>query len=91
MHTTSIRLPDELKQSLDEVAQFHDRKPHWLMVKAIETYIESEKAQLQYYRDRIDALEADIADNTTIEGARVTAWLEKIANHETADSPNKKT
>ncbi len=66
MHTTSIRLSDEIKHQLDEVAAFRDRKPHWVMVKAIEHYLAQETEEIRWFRERVEAMEKDIAEDKMI-------------------------
>ncbi len=44
---TTLRLPVEMKQGLEQIAQFYDRKPHWLILKAVENLIAHETAQIK--------------------------------------------
>lgn len=49
--TTSLRLPKELKSKVDDIATFYERKPNWLMVKAIELLVEREMAEIEWLKD----------------------------------------
>lgn len=43
---TTLRLPVETKRQLDKIATFYDRKPHWLILKAVENLVAHENAQM---------------------------------------------
>lgn len=75
-HMTSLRLPIVLKQQLDEVARFKDRKPHWIMIKAIEDYLEQEREEINWFRQRVVAMEKDKAENKLISADDVFLHLE---------------
>ncbi len=51
-YSTSIRLPESLKNDISEIAKYYDRKPHWLMLKALETFAEREKTEIQELQER---------------------------------------
>ena len=50
--TVTVRLPDSLASSLDEIAKMTERSRSYLIKKAIETYIE-DQADLQIAIDRL--------------------------------------
>lgn len=87
MHTTSIRLPDEIKKTLDEIADFQDRKPHWIMVKAIEKYLAEEMKEMRFLRDAEQNYQ-DMKNN----GSGVTLeafgnWVDKRERGEPCELP----
>lgn len=49
-HSVSVRLPDHVAKALDELAQATERSRTYLIVKALETYLEE-------YADYVIALE----------------------------------
>jgi RHH-type transcriptional regulator, rel operon repressor / antitoxin RelB len=56
--TVTVRLPDSLASSLDEIAKMTERSRSFLIKKAIESYID-EQADLQIALDRL----RDTSDN----------------------------
>lgn len=76
-HMTSLRLPVELKQQLDKVAAFRDRKPHWIMIKAIENYLEQENEEIIWFQQRVQAMEEDKAEGKLIAADDVFSRLEE--------------
>ena len=50
--TVTVRLPDKLASSLDEIAKITERSRSFLIKKAIESYID-EQADLQIALDRL--------------------------------------
>ncbi len=53
MHnTTSLTMPEHLKKDIDEIAQYHDKKPHWIMVRALELFAKNEKEKMRFLRER---------------------------------------
>lgn len=58
MPVTSIRLKDDLKESLDELAEKLDRSRNWVINEAIERYIvEDRKLEEQRWQETLPALE----------------------------------
>lgn len=51
-YSTSLRIPEKLKNDIAEIAAYHDRKPHWIMLKAIERFAEQEKAAIEELKER---------------------------------------
>lgn len=51
-YSTSLRMPEKLKNDIAEIAAYHDRKPHWVMIKAIERFAAQEKAEIEFLRER---------------------------------------
>lgn len=58
--TTSVKLDDEQKQVLQELADADDRSVHYLIRKAVSEFIEREQARRAFLADaRASALEHD--------------------------------
>lgn len=51
-YSTSLRMPESLKQDILEIAEYHDRKPHWVMLRALERFAEQEKAEIELLKER---------------------------------------
>ena len=77
---TTLEIPSELKDRIDRLAKDCDESPHALMVRALETAVDSMERRKAFYR------EADEADREMLESGMgyahedVAAWLRaKIA------------
>lgn len=76
-HTTSIRLDDETKRLLDEVAKFRERKPHWIMVKALESYLAAELEEMRYFKDSETAVNEAMNDGDGVSFEQFSDWVEQ--------------
>lgn len=76
-HTTSIRLDDKTKQLLDEVAIFRERKPHWIMVKALERYLADELEEMRYFKAGETAVDELIANGGGVSFEQFNDWVEQ--------------
>ena len=58
-HVTSLRISTELKEKLETIAKYHDRKPNWVINKALETFIEREAEEIRFLKERSRLAEED--------------------------------
>ncbi len=61
MYNTSVSLNDETKILLDNIAKFKDKSPNALMKKAIERYVEEEKKEMQWFKNRLETVRKEEA------------------------------
>lgn len=54
---TSIKLDDELKERIQCIAEAHRRSVHWIMLDAIEQYVEREERRETFKQDCLKAWE----------------------------------
>jgi predicted transcriptional regulator len=54
---TSIKLDDELKSRVQHLAKHRQRSAHWLMLEAIEQYVEREERREAFKQDTLKAWE----------------------------------
>ena len=82
--TLGIKLDDQTKQRLKNLAQKRDRSPHWLMKNAIEEYLK--QAELYEAEKDEDQKRWDNYINTgiSIDNATVNNWVSTLGK------PNKK-
>ena len=52
---TTLKIPSELKDRIDRLAKDGDESPHALMVRALETAVDSMERRKAFYRDADDA------------------------------------
>ncbi|MBR0574577.1 MULTISPECIES: CopG family ribbon-helix-helix protein [Pasteurellaceae] len=64
--SVSVRLEDDIKKRLDEIAKIQDRTPHSLMKRAIERFIQQEDAEREWFKSRVRAMEEDKANGNLV-------------------------
>ncbi len=71
--TITIRLPEELKNKLQNLAHATGRSKSFLALEAIQAYVESESWQIQAIEEAL--YEADQPDAKFAEHEKVATWL----------------
>lgn len=69
--TFSVRLPDELRQEVDELAKATKRSRSFIVKEAVETYMADQRA----YLAAIDEALAEADKGVFISGEAVERWL----------------
>jgi len=85
--TTSLKLDDDIKLRVRNLAKSQHRTAHWIMREAIQQYIEREEKQQQFRQSALSAWE-----NYQTSGLYVTAqdadeWLSKLEQGEDPQVP----
>lgn len=73
---TSIKLDDELKVRISQLAQSRRRTSHWIMREAIAEYVEREEKREAFNRDTLKAWEEFQATGLHAKAENVENWLE---------------
>ena len=77
--TKDVKLNADVQQRLAALAEARDRSPHWLMCKAIETYLEQEeKVEREKAEDKA-RWETYQLSGKAMTHETATQWLEKLA------------
>ena len=84
MGMTSVRMPDELMQKLNEAAERMRRSKGWIINDAVTEYLAREERDTQMLEETREAL-ADIKAGRVVDGAQVIEWLNSWG------SPNEKS
>ena len=84
MGMTSVRMPDELMQKLNEAAEKMRRSKGWIINDAVTEYLAREERDSQMLEETREAL-ADIKAGRVVDGAQVIEWLNSWG------SPNEKS
>jgi len=74
-----IKLDDETRARLKALAVKRDRSPHWIMLKAIEGYLDREE---KYEREKAEDMaeyEDYLLTGEAVDNTEVVAWLEELA------------
>lgn len=85
--STSVRLDEETKKKLSLVAKYNERTPHWIMVKAIEEYLEKESAHISFLQESIDGLESAKSTGEFSTLNDLIEWSEKLGTDNELELP----
>ena len=75
MGMTSVRMPDELLEQLQEAAEKLRRSKGWIINDAVREYLVKEERKSRMLEDTRKAL-ADIKAGRVVDGADVIDWLD---------------
>lgn len=75
MGMTSVRMPDELLEQLQETAERLRRSKGWIINDAVREYLVKEERKSRMLEDTREAL-ADIKAGRVVDGADVIDWLD---------------
>lgn len=87
MATTSVKLNDELADRLKHLADLKRRTPHWLMVEAINRYIDQEEKRTALYADAMESWRdyEETGEHVTWDEAR--SWLQSWGTEDEQEPP----
>lgn len=87
MPATTVKLDDDLKTRLRQLATSKQRSAHWLMVQAIRDYVEREERREQLLREAREAWDQYQATGLHISGEEARAWLDSWGTEAETDPP----
>lgn len=85
--TTSLKLDDEVKNRVRQLAVARRRSAHWIMREAIEQYLEREEKREQFRQSGLAAWKEYQATGLHATGEEVDMWLAKLETGGDADAP----
>jgi len=89
MSITSVRIKDELNESLKELAEKKQRSKSWIINEAVAEYVIKENMESQKWLDTLEGLE-DVKNGRVIEGENVLEWIESWGSENELDMPKVK-
>ena len=75
MGMTSVRMPDELLNQLDQAAERLRRSKGWIINDAVKEYLAREERKAQMLKETREAL-ADIKAGRIVDGTEIMDWLD---------------
>ncbi len=87
MQTKGVKLDEQTQQRLAALAVLRDRSPHWIMCKAIETYLEHEENYEREKREDMERWEKYQLTGIAVSQEKATAWLQDLAKGKVASCP----
>ncbi|EIJ33601.1 CopG family ribbon-helix-helix protein [Thiothrix nivea] len=87
MATTSVKLSDDMSARLRRLADSKRRTPHWLMVEAINRYIEQEERKAVFYADALASWEEYRQDGLHVTWAEAKSWISTWGTDNEKEAP----
>lgn len=75
MGMTSVRMPDDLLNQLEQTAERLERSKSWLINNAVKDYLQREAHQSKMLEDTLEALN-DIKAGRVVDGNEMLDWLD---------------
>ncbi len=86
MGITSVRIKDELNESLKKLAEKKQRSKSWIINEAVAEYIVKDKIESQKWLDTLEGLE-DVKNGRVIDGDKVHKWMKSWFTENELDPP----
>lgn len=84
---TSIKLDDELKSRVQQLAALRQRSAHWVMREAITQYVEREEAREHFKQEALASWASYQETGLHLTGQEVSAWLNTWGTEEETGLP----
>ena len=84
---TSVKLDDELKRKVQQLADKRQRSPHWVMRQAIREYVAREEARERFEQEAIASWTAYQETGRHLSGGEVREWLGTWGTDEEGEVP----
>ncbi|MBT5827041.1 MAG: ribbon-helix-helix protein, CopG family [Gammaproteobacteria bacterium] len=84
---TSVKLDDDLKVRLQQLADSRQRTPHWMMREAIRDYVEREEKRESFKQEAISSWEEYQETELHLTGKEVQNWLKTWGTDGETDIP----
>jgi predicted transcriptional regulator len=85
---TSLKIDDALKGRVLALAEQRRRSAHWIMLEAIQQYVDREETRESFKQDALRAWEAYQGNDLHLTMEEADAWLEKLEAGEDAELPS---
>jgi len=72
---TSLKIDEALKSRVQHLASQLRRSPHWIMLEAIQQYVEREEARERFKQEALASWAAYQETGRHLTGQEVRAWL----------------
>ncbi len=84
---TSVKLDDELKTRIQQLAEVRHRSAHWIMREAIRDYVEREEARESFKQEALASWKAYQETGQHLPGSEVRDWLDTWGTDKETDIP----
>lgn len=83
----SLRIDKALKNRVQALAEQRRRSAHWIMLEAIQQYVNREEARENFKQDALHAWEAYQSNGQRLTMEAADAWLARLEAGEYAELP----
>ena len=84
---TSIKLDDQLKNRVQQLATVRRHSAHWIMREAIRTYVEREEAKESFKQEALDSWTTYKETGRHITGEELQQWLSTWGTNDDQEMP----
>jgi predicted transcriptional regulator len=84
---TSIKIDEQLKQRVQQIAATRQRSAHWIMREAIREYVEREEKREALRKDALQAWEAYQANGKHLSQEEANIWLADLEKGDDTEIP----
>lgn len=84
---TSVKLDENLKSRIQNLADLRNRSAHWIMREAIRDYVDREEKRESFKQDALRAWEDYQKNGLHLTLEEVDTWLAKLEKGEDAELP----
>ena len=84
---TSVKLDDDLKSRIRELAEARHRTPHWIMKEAIRDYVVREEAKESFKQEAVASWKAYKESGRHLSGQEVRDWLNTWGTEKETEIP----
>lgn len=84
---TSLKIDDRLKSRVQQLASQRRRSPHWIMLEAIEQYVEREEARESFKQEALASWAAYQETGHHLTGQEVRDWLNSWGTEDEEAAP----
>ena len=72
---TSLKLSDDLKNRVQDLANIRNRSAHWIMLEAVRHYVEHEEAREHFKQEALESWTHYQETGLHLKGKEVRDWL----------------
>lgn len=85
--TTSLKLAPDLKERVQRLAQVRRRSAHWLMLEAVEQYVDREERREALRAAAYEAWDDFQRTGLHVTAAEADAWMAQLESGKDAEAP----
>ncbi|MFN7027217.1 MAG: CopG family ribbon-helix-helix protein [Pseudorhizobium sp.] len=85
---TSLKINDGLKNRVQQLASQRRRSAHWIMLEAIQQYVDREEARESFKQEALTSWEAYQETGRHLTGEEVRTWLNTWGNDDEKAIPD---
>lgn len=84
---TSLKIDDALKNRVQHLASQRRRSPHWIMLEAIQQYVEREEARESFKQEALASWASYQDTGRHLSGQEARAWLNNWGTDDDGAAP----